>query len=165
MAEKIVTIKEVGEKEKGDNKWVECIDVEDKVHRVFRSMQKNDGTWARLEKEVDILKAMECPQAVQVIKEKKGNFWNIIGVELVKDVLVQEAQKKVEDKSEQVRVKSMSLAYAKDLAVANLIEPGKIINWACIFGDYLNGNLEIDDAKLAKLLTQFVAKSKEDKAD
>lgn len=58
--------------------------------------------------------------------------------------------------------RAFCLSYAKDLAVADKIKPDKIINWACIFEDYLNGNLHIDDTQLSKLLTGFLTKAKEE---
>ena len=56
MTEKIVTVESVEVKEKNNKEWVEIIDHEGKLHRIFPSMQRNDGEWVHLENEIEWLK-------------------------------------------------------------------------------------------------------------
>jgi len=100
MAEKIVSIKSGKVIEKDGKDWVELIDQDDKTHRIFRSIQNNEGNWVHLDKEVDFLKSkIEAGEiegvALKLNKEKKGTFWNVTGVEEVKDVLKKEALQQV----------------------------------------------------------------------
>lgn len=110
---------------------------------------------------------------------KKGQFWNVEDISIPNlppptkpmesTTLIGETEPPKVPPAETpppvgmpTKEKAFALSYAKDLAVANQIKPDKIINWACIFEDYLNGNLHIDDTQLSKLLTGFLTKAKED---
>jgi len=100
MAEKIISVKSGKVVEKDDKNWVELIDQDDKTHRIFRSIQNNEGNWVHLDKEVDFLKSkIEASEigglALKLTKEKKGTFWNVTGVEEVKNVLQKEALQQV----------------------------------------------------------------------
>jgi len=122
--QKVITVKSVQEKSKGGNKWIELTDMEEKVHRVFSSIQLESGEGRHLDKQFPMLQESEG-KALKLTKEKKGDFWNVIDVELVKNVLTQEAQKEVEDKYQVDKLRSQSLSYAKDLICA-FISIGKM---------------------------------------
>jgi len=101
IIEKIISVKEGKVVEKDGKDWVELIDHEDKTSRIFRSMQNNEGVWVHLDKEVDILKGKIEDGSIEglplkLTKEKKGTFWNIIGVEEVKNTLQKEALREVQ---------------------------------------------------------------------
>lgn len=93
--EKIISVKSGEIIQKDDKEWVELADQEGKKHRVFPSMMGNDGIWVHLDKEIDMLKGkIESGiegLALKLTKEKKGMYWNVIGVEQVKDVFKQKA--------------------------------------------------------------------------
>lgn len=103
--EKYITVKEATAKAKDDNEWVELIDQEGKTHRVFSSLQNSEGEWLHFEKEIDILKGeiddgSIVGLALKLTKEKKGKFWNIIAMEIVKDEFKKQAMAEVEDSRE-----------------------------------------------------------------
>jgi len=142
--EKIISIKESKVIEKDDKDWVEITDQEDKLHRVFRSVQDDDGAWVHLDKEVDMLKSkIEDGTlnglALKLTKEKKGKFWNVVGVELVKDIFVAQAAEKVQKQTGQDREDSIESQVAFkgmiELLVAGIIKPDSTegrttIDWA-----------------------------------
>lgn len=118
MPEKIITIKQATKKTKGDTEWIEIIDGEGKTHRVFSSVQDNEGNWHHFEKDFDML-LNSVGKAVKLTKEKKGNFWNVIGLELVENVFVQQAQRDVEDTrslsiEQQVIIKALTELWIAD---------------------------------------------------
>jgi len=127
MAEKIISCKEGKVIEKDGKDWVELIDQEDKTHRVFRSIQNNDGVWVHLDKEVDMLKGkIEDGSinglALKLTKEKKGTFWNVTGVKEVKDVFVREAQKQVMDTREESIEAQVAFKGLIELCVADRVK-------------------------------------------
>ena len=142
--EKIISIKESKVVEKDNKDWVELTDAEGKLHRVFRSVQNDDGAWVHLDKEVDMLKSkIEDGTlnglALKLTKEKKGKFWNVVGVELVKDIFVAQAAEKVQKQTGQDREDSIESQVAFkgmiELLVAGIIKPDSIegrttIDWA-----------------------------------
>ena len=142
--EKIINIKESKVIEKDDKDWVEITDQEDKRHRVFRSVQDNDGAWVHLDKEVDMLKSkIEDGTlnglALKLTKQKKGNYWNVVGVELVKGIFEQQAVEKIQKQTGQDREDSIESQVAFkgmiELMVAGIIKPDSTegtatINWA-----------------------------------
>ena len=142
--EKIISIKKSKVVEKDDKDWVEITDQEDKRHRVFRSVQDNDGAWVHLDKEVDMLKSkIEDGTlnglALKLTKQKKGNYWNVVGVELVKGIFEQQAVEKIQKQTGQDREDSIESQVAFkgmiELMVAGIIKPDSTegtatINWA-----------------------------------
>lgn len=105
MSEKIIVVKSGIMAEKGDNKWVELIDHEDKTHRVFPSIQREDGEWHHLDKEVDMLKGyIEAGtienKSFKLTKEKKGKYYNVVAVEEIKGVFEKQAIAKVQSNRE-----------------------------------------------------------------
>ena len=144
MSEKIITCKSGKVVEKEGKEWLELVDHEDKVQRIFPSMLKVDGTWVHLEKEIDELKGLIERNEIEgktfnLTKEKKGTFYNIIAIEPVKNILVKEAQKQVEDRDALIKARSMILSYCKDLAVADKIKVDQIIPQADKFYNWLEG--------------------------
>ena len=141
--EKIISVKESKVVEKDDKDWVELTDAEGKLHRIFRSVQ-DDGVWVHLDKEVDMLKSkIEDGTlnglALKLTKEKKGKFWNVVGVELVKDIFVAQAAEKVQKQTGQDREDSIESQVAFkgmiELIVAGIIKPDSTegrttIDWA-----------------------------------
>ena len=160
--DKIITIKEAKKIKQGDNEWIELTDQEDKVHRVFRSMQRNDGEWLHFDDQLDMLEQSQG-KTLKLTKEKKGNFWNVIGVETVGDVFVREAQKQVEDKSSTTQNKGYALIRATDLAVADRIKLNNILSYAEAFYRYMTGDIEVKDEAVFKALMgkYFIDKSEE----
>lgn len=157
MAEKIITCKEGKVAEKDGKDWVELVDQEDKTHRIFRSIQNNEGVWVHLDKEVDMLKGKIEDGSVngltlKLTKEKKGTFWNVIGVELVENVFVREAQKQVVDEQAIIKNRSVALSYAKDFAVSRNIPVYDTIECAEIFYRYMVGELTIKDGQVLDFL-------------
>lgn len=105
MAEKVISVKSGKVVEKDGKDWVEVVDQDDKTHRIFRGIQNSEGTWVHLDKEVDFLKSkIEAGEiegvALKLNKEKKGTFWNVVGVEEVKNVLQKEALQQVTSERE-----------------------------------------------------------------
>ena len=94
MAETIITIKQAKLVEKGDNKWVELIDQDDKTHRVFKSIQNNAGEWVHFDDQLNDLVNSEG-QTFKLTKERKGNFWNVIAIEPVENVSSKKGIEKV----------------------------------------------------------------------
>ena len=144
MSEKVITCKSGKVVEKEGKEWIELVDQEDKVQRIFPSMLKVDGTWVHLEKEIDELKGLIERNEIEgktfkLTKEKKGTFYNIIAIEPVKNILVKEAQKQVEDRDALIKARSMILSYCKDLAVADKIKVDQIIPQADKFYNWLEG--------------------------
>ena len=142
--EKIISIKESKVVEKDGKDWVEITDQEDKLHRVFRSVQDDDGAWVHLDKEVDMLKSkIEDGTlnglALKLTKQKKGNYWNVVGVELVKGIFEQQAVEKIQKQTGQDREDSIESQVAFkgmiELMVAGIIKPDSTegtatIDWA-----------------------------------
>lgn len=125
MAEKIISVKEGKIVEKGGKDWAELIDQDDKMHRVFRSIQNSEGEWIHLDKEIDMLKAKIEDGTInglglKLTKEKKGQFWNVVAVETVENVFVQEALKQVKDNTDM----RCSLIQASNIVIA-IIQYGK----------------------------------------
>jgi len=105
MSEKIIVVKSGTMAEKGDNKWVELIDHEDKTHSVFPSIQREDGEWHHLDKEVDMLKGYIESGTIEnksfkLTKEKKGKYYNVVAVEEIKGVFGKQAIAKVQSNRE-----------------------------------------------------------------
>ena len=142
--EKIISIKKSKVVEKDDKDWVEITDQEDKLHRVFRSVQDDDGVWVHLDREVDMLKSkIEDGTlnglALKLTKQKKGNYWNVVGVELVKGIFEQQAVEKIQKQTGQDREDSIESQVAFkgmiELMVASIIkldskEGRATIDWA-----------------------------------
>ena len=142
--EKIISVKESKVVEKDNKDWVELTDAEGKLHRVFRSVQDDNGAWVHLDKEVDMLKnkiedGTLNGLALKLTKEKKGKFWNVVGVELVKDIFVAQAAEKVQKQTGQDREDSIESQVAFkgmiELLVAGIIKPDSTegrttIDWA-----------------------------------
>lgn len=145
--EKIISVKDGRVAEKDGKEWVELTDNEDKIQRVFPSIQKEDGTWIRLDKEIDMLKSKIENKTIQglalkLTKEKKGQYWNIIKVEEVKNVFVEQAQKQVEDKTADARDRSISLSYAVWLAQTGVIYVADIFDKADEFVLYMKKGIK-----------------------
>jgi len=142
--EKIISVKESKVVEKDNKDWVELTDAEGKLHRVFRSVQNDDGAWVHLDKEVDMLKnkiedGTLNGLALKLTKEKKGKFWNVVGVELVKGIFEQQTVEKIQKQTGQDREDSIESQVAFkgmiELLVAGIIKPDSIegrttIDWA-----------------------------------
>ena len=142
--EKIISVKESKVVEKDNKDWVELTDAEGKLHRIFRSVQDDGGAWVHLDKELDMLKSkIEDGTlnglALKLTKEKKGKFWNVVGVELVKDIFVAQAAGKVQKQTGQDREDSIESQVAfkgmVELIVAGIIkldskEGRTTIDWA-----------------------------------
>jgi len=148
MAEKVVIISEGKVKTSNDKDWIELKDSEGKTHRVFQSVQGEDGEWAHLENEVSMLKAKIEDGTINNLplklgKEKKGQYWNVVSVELVKDALEKEAIEKLKPKIDSPN-RGYALRYATDIAVAKIMMGGdmstlKVIDVAKTFEMYLDG--------------------------
>lgn len=157
MSEKHIVVKEGKVVEQDGKEWIELVDHEDKKHRIFKAMQDSSGEWIHLDKEVDALKhkienySIEG-QAYKLKKEKKGNFWNVIGIEEVKDALVKEALAKVVGSNDIVRNKSMALSYAKDLVTAGKIKITELVEYAEVGYRYMIGELTVEDSKVLKIM-------------
>lgn len=154
--EKIITVKSSQIITKDDRAWVELIDQEGKKHNVFNGVSLADGTYRDISDKVAMLKEyIESDslngKAIKLYKEKgkKGNFLNVIDVEMVKDVFVQRAQQQVEDEQATIKNKSVALSYAKDLFIGagNPLSPS-ILNWAETFYRYIIGDLDIKPVAL-----------------
>ena len=140
--EKIISIKESKVVEKDGKDWVEITDQEDKLHRVFRSAQDDDGVWVHLDKEVDMLKSkIEDGTlnglALKLTKQKKGNYWNVVRVELIKDIFEQQAVEKIQKQTDREDSIESQVAFKGmiELMVAGIIKPDSTegtatINWA-----------------------------------
>ena len=109
MSEKLITVKTSKLVEKGDNKWVELVDHEDKAHRIFASMQSNDGQWLHFD-----LSQYEnsAGKSFKLIKEKKGQFWNVTAIEPVTNILEKEAIIKVAKINEDTKEASIEAQVA-----------------------------------------------------
>lgn len=59
------------------------------------------------------------------------------------------------------KTRGVSLSYAKDMAVAKIIEKEKILDWAAIFATFIDGNIEIDDLKVLELVRTKLFKTTE----
>lgn len=144
MTEKIITVKVGKVISQDDKEWIELTDQQDKTHRVFKSIQRDDGTWCHLEKEIDMLKSKIQDGSInglglKLTKEKKGQFWNVVAVEELKDTFLKKAKEQLDNEESQSRIKSMCASYAKDIEVA-LIQTGK----------------PFDQARLCRLTTLFM---------
>ena len=151
--EKIITVKSATIATKDDNEWLELVDQDGKIHRIFPRVRNNDGVWVHLEKEIDILKGKITDGsinglALKLTKEQKGTFWNIIKVEEVKDVFVKQAQEKAEDEQTNIKNRTICLAYSKDLCVAGKLGLSDAIHCAEIFYRYTTGSITIDDEQV-----------------
>jgi len=103
MSEKVIVVKSAEVKTSDSGKdWISLIDEEDKTHRIFGSVQDSNGGWVHLEDKVDMLKdKIEAGEIqglpVKLTKDKVGKYWNIVAVELVKDVFVKQALEKIKE--------------------------------------------------------------------
>ena len=59
------------------------------------------------------------------------------------------------------KTRGVALSYAKDMAVAKIIEKEKILDWAAIFATFIDGNIEIDDLKVLELVRTKLFKATE----
>lgn len=147
--EKIISCKSGKVITKEDNEWVELVDQDDKIHRVFKGIKLNDGEWRDLSGRIDMLKGyIEAGtiegKAFKLIKEQKGKYWNCIDIEEIKDVFQQEAIKQTQDAEAQMRPRSYALAYAKDLAVADRIKTSDILTYADWFSAWLTVGFKVE---------------------
>jgi len=139
-----ILVKKGEVKSKDGKEWVELIDVEDQLHRIFPSAQDGKGEWHHLEDDIAMLKGkIEDGSieglALRLTKIQKGKWWNTIKCELIKDMFEKKALEKVEASQANTRDRSFALAYAKDLAVASKIEVAEILKIAEGFADWLGG--------------------------
>jgi len=152
--DKIIQVKESKLIKSGDNSWVEITDHEDKKHRIFKGVKDESGGWHDFD-----LSIWENSQGkwLKITKEKKGQFWNVIGVEEVKDTFVKEAAKKVQDNTDTARDKSIAFSYVKDYKVAqikagvikeiNRAELLSMFTMAELIANWMNGEFIVEPVK------------------
>ena len=109
---------------------------------------------------------------VKITLEQKGQYWNIIDAQSVKEALAEKATtpnetppgeqqaipraKPVLSATEGSKIVSMSLSYAKDMAVAGLIDKDEIMAWARFFKGYMLGRIKVKDTdKFRKILSSL----------
>lgn len=145
--EKIISVAKGEIKTKDDKSWVELTDGDDKKHCVFPAILRNDGAWVHLDKEIDMLERKILNGsieglALELTKEREGQYWNVTGVKAVENIFKEKAVKEVADTQNETRNKSIALSYSKDLAVANLIECSQtsLTQWADFFYQYMIGD-------------------------
>ena len=130
MSVKIHLIKsgEVKASESG-KAWLLLKDAEDKEHRIFQSVKRGDGSWEHLDQtKFDALKNLietgGCKnRAIELTKEKVGNFWNVIDFNLVESKLKEDAVREVSAQMADDKSESMAASYGKDLLVGKVITP------------------------------------------
>jgi hypothetical protein len=145
VSEKIITVKEAKRVDREGNSWIELIDHEDKTHRVFASMQADDGRWVHFEDRFEELEN-SAGLTYKLIKEKKGQFWNVIDIIPVKEELLKQATKQAQDESIIEKRRSMALSYAKDIAVAKMqagaeMTTFKVLTVAKVFESYIESGV------------------------
>jgi len=155
MADKVIIVAEGFVKNSNGKDWVELKDAEGKSHRVFQSIQDENDEWIHLENEISMLKAKIEDGSItnlplRITKQKKGQYWNVVAVELVKDALEKKAIEKVKVQMDEGKNRSYALAYAKDIAVAKIMmggssTPAEIITIARLFESYLDNSAVIKE--------------------
>jgi hypothetical protein len=87
---KVITVKNATIKASDGKEWIELIDTEDKTHRIFSSIQRVDGSWASLKKDIEVLKEKIGNHNFEGMKlgltkepkEKDGKkYWNVVAVD------------------------------------------------------------------------------------
>ena len=70
----------------------------------------------------------------------------------VESKFVEQAQERVEDKTIDTKNKSVTISYAKDLAIADKIETAQICAYAEVFYRYITGALTVEDTTIINLM-------------
>lgn len=138
--EKVITIKSTDQKmAKNNNPYLEVVAQDDKKYSIF-----DQALWNLFSPNL----------SVKLSLEKKGNFWNVVGAESVKDAL--EAQQKIAEQGDDgnTTARSISISYAKDMACWGVIKPDAIVSWATVFYKYITGEFVRSEDKI---ILQFVA--------
>ena len=123
--------------------------VADKAGNKLKVKKGQGGKLASRWGELQVGKAYEF-----IMGEYKG-YPYVENFEEVKNIMVKEAQKKVEDTSEVARHKSMAISYAKDLVVADKLPLDELLDEAEVIYRFIVGDLVVEDVKVAK---EIVAK-------
>ncbi len=147
MATSLITVKDVQEKSKDGSAWLEITDQENRIHRIFRRVQDNEGNWHDLSSKYDMLRNSEN-RTLRLTTEQKGRFTNVVDVEPVESAPPRGAAMSAEDREAECRLKTFTTAYAKDLAVAGKISPDAILGWSELFYRYLQGRVTVSDEEL-----------------
>lgn len=143
----IITIREVNEelKDDGSPKYIEWLaagaDGKEIKLKLYPAIQVNEE-WIHFEDRwEEFLNAKDKTYDIEraSIKLERGYWKPVIEAKEVKDILVKEAQKKVEEKSVDTRDKSMAISYAKDLVVADKIPITELITQADKIYTYITG--------------------------
>jgi len=125
--EKVVIISSGAIKNSNGKDWIELTDADGKAHRVFQSIQGENDEWVHLENEISMLKAKIEDGSItnlplKLKKEKKGQYWNVVGVELVKDGIERQAIEKVRVEMGDSKNRAFALSYSKDVTVARIAQ-------------------------------------------
>jgi hypothetical protein len=180
MSEKVIVVKNCEKIEKGEyiddagntkkKYYFKLTDQEGKSHNIMRKQQDAESNWHDLSDAFDMLWDEEkdgplcLDKAFKLYKSKVGQYYNVIKVEPVKDIMVQEAAEKLADASEETRQRSICLSYAMELGKSAIesqqaaFTPGLIGNVvlaADIFMSYMEKNLTIDAKVKAHIATQL----------
>ena len=149
MSTNLITIKDVQEKSRDGSSWLEVIDQNDLTHRIFRRIQDNEGNWHDLSDKYEMLKTSRN-QTIKITTEQKGRFTNVVDIESVAVRTPSEpvSRKTPEDKEAECKLKTFTVSYAKDLAVAGIIQPENILGWSEVFYRYLQGDITVSDTEL-----------------
>lgn len=108
-----------------------------------------------------ICEAKNAGKEVKVAKEKQGQYYSVVAVEVVDSqspVAQDNTAQPVTNSSHAQnndKVRSMALSYAKDIVCAALLNAEDVLVWAEIFYRYLNGDLVVEDMKVLKLIMKL----------
>jgi hypothetical protein len=150
MESSLIKVKEIKEKSREDKTWLEIKDTDDRLHRIFHRVQDQAGNWHDLSAKYEVLRRCEGG-SLRIFSEKKGKFINILDVETLAETPAPAVEKTPEVTDMERRLKTFTVSYAKDLAVAGKIAPENLLAWSELLARYLNGKLTISEAKLKAL--------------
>ncbi|MDD5703423.1 MAG: hypothetical protein PHU23_15420 [Dehalococcoidales bacterium] len=155
MATSLITVKDVQEKSKDGSAWLEITDQENRIHRIFRRVQDNEGNWHDLSGKYEMLRNSEN-RKLRLTTEQKGRFTNVVDVEPVESAPPRGGGRTTEDREAECRLKTFTTAYAKDLAVAGKITPDAILGWSELFFRYLQGQVTVSDEELDEAMGKMM---------
>jgi hypothetical protein len=156
MTTNLITVKEVQEKSKDGSTWLELTDESNRTHRIFRRIQDNEGNWHDLSGKYDMIRNSEN-HTLKLTTELKGRFTNVLDVEAVEKAPVAAMKKTSEEKEAECRLRTFTVAYAKDLAVAGKISTDTILGWSEIFYRYLQSEITVGDDEMKETLRKAKA--------
>jgi hypothetical protein len=147
MESSIIKVNEIKEKSREGKTWLEIKDANDRLHRIFRCVQDQAGNWHDLSSKYEMLHHSEN-RSLQLFSEKKGKFINILDARIVEDAPASADRKTTGITEGEQRLKTFTVSYAKDLAVAGKIAPENILAWSELLARYLSGDLAVSETKL-----------------